>query len=72
MCVCVYMLCFSIEYLDEVYGDKKLYPTDPWEKALMKEFLDAFGARVSECILHTHSSFSDSEANPREIGSSRL
>jgi glutathione S-transferase len=33
------------EYLDEKYGDKKLYPTDPWQKALVKEFVDAFGTK---------------------------
>jgi glutathione S-transferase len=33
------------EYLDEKYGDKKLYPTDPWQKALVKEFVDFFAGK---------------------------
>lgn len=35
------------EYLDEKYSSgQKLFPTDPWAKAKIKEFVDDFGSKV--------------------------
>ena len=35
------------DYIDEVFGDKSLWPTDPYKKARAKLVLNDFGSQVS-------------------------
>ena len=38
------------DYIDEVFGDKSLWPTDPYKKATAKLVLSDFGSQVSRSI----------------------
>ena len=47
----VFVLCFSFfscgtDYVDEVFGDKSLWPTNPYQKALGKLLVSNFGNEV--------------------------
>ena len=35
-----------LDYIDEVFGDKSLWPTDPYEKAIDKVLVNDFGGKV--------------------------
>ncbi|XP_042313651.1 glutathione S-transferase omega-1 [Sceloporus undulatus] len=50
----IYESPITCEYLDEAYPEKKLYPTDPYEKAYQKMLLEQFSklpALAFKCLL---------------------
>nr|QSX72308.1 glutathione S-transferase omega-like [Halisarca dujardinii] len=51
------------EYLDEKYGEKKLFPTDPWQKAVIKEFVESFGSKFLPNWYKHYFSASTEESN---------
>ena len=36
-----------VDYIDDVFGEKKLWPSDPYARAQSSLILDAFGNKVS-------------------------
>ena len=42
----LWMLFVTADYIDEVFGGKSLWPTDPYHKALGKLLLTEFGNKV--------------------------
>ena len=49
-CVCFSFSC-GADYVDEVFGDKSLWPTDPYQKALGKLLVSNFGDEVCVNVL---------------------
>ena len=42
-----------LDYIDEVYGDTKLWPTDAYKRAQTRILLSDFGSHVRECTPST-------------------
>lgn len=42
---------YGADYVDEVFGDKPLWPTNPYQKALGKLLVSSFGDEVCVNIL---------------------
>ena len=49
----VYLFVFpcAADYVDEVFGDKSLWPTNPYQKALGKLLVSNFGSEVCVNVL---------------------
>ena len=52
-CVACLFVCFpcAADYVDEVFGDKSLWPTNPYQKALGKLLVSNFGSEVCVNVL---------------------
>ena len=47
----IYESLITCDYLEEVYPNPPLYPSDPWQKAKDKVVIDRF-AKVSVLVIH--------------------
>ena len=49
--VCLFVFPCAADYVDEVFGDKSLWPTNPYQKALGKLLVSNFGNEVCVNVL---------------------
>ncbi len=55
----VHLLCVYTEYIDEAFDGKKLWPTDPFERAQGRLIVDEYGNKVSRFIFVVYTAVFD-------------